>query len=205
MSDTPRTEPLGPNPSWDDVRRWRSGTRDDLIRRRAALPAETRRELARSACAHLEAHIDLSRFPILGFYWPIRAEFDVRPLIERHLARGGAAALPVVIQPAAPLEYWSWRPGIAMQTGVWNIPIPKLRERVQPDAVIAPLVGYDLQGYRLGYGGGYFDRTLAAASPRPFCIGLGYHGSGLETIHPQPHDIPMDRIVTERGAVPQNL
>jgi 5,10-methenyltetrahydrofolate synthetase len=70
---------------------------------------------------------------------------------------------------------------------------------VQPDIVIAPLVGFDRKGYRLGYGGGYFDRTLAALQPRPCAVGVGLEMMRLETIHPQPHDIPMALIVTENG------
>ena len=86
-----------------------------------------------------------------------------------------------------------------MQTGVWNIPIPKQRDILRPDVVIVPLVGFDGSGYRLGYGGGYFDRTLASAVPRPYAIGLGYADSALQTIYPQPHDIPMNLIVTDQS------
>jgi 5-formyltetrahydrofolate cyclo-ligase len=86
-----------------------------------------------------------------------------------------------------------------MQTGPWNIPIPKQRDVLTLDAVIVPLVGFDARGYRLGYGGGYFDRTLAAAARRPLAIGLGYADSQLPTIYPQPHDIPMNLIVTDRA------
>jgi 5,10-methenyltetrahydrofolate synthetase len=88
-----------------------------------------------------------------------------------------------------------------MQSGFWNIPMPKQRDLLAPDVVIAPLVGFDRAGYRLGYGGGYFDRTLAAASPRPFAVGLGYADSALETIYPQTHDIRMNLIVTEESAI----
>ncbi|MGA2343507.1 MAG: 5-formyltetrahydrofolate cyclo-ligase, partial [Steroidobacteraceae bacterium] len=120
-------------------------------------------------------------------------------IVNQHLARGGLAALPVVVREAAPLEFWRFSPGVPMQTGVWSIPIPKQREVLAPDVVIAPLVGFDRAGYRLGYGGGYFDRTLAAASPRPFAVGLGFADSALETIYPQAHDIPMNLIVTEES------
>jgi 5-formyltetrahydrofolate cyclo-ligase len=145
--------------------------------------------------------VDFTRFGVLGFYWPIRGEFDVRELVDRHLARGGLAALPVVVHAAAPLEFWRFCPGIPMQAGVWNIPIPKEREVLTPDCIIAPLVGFDRAGYRLGYGGGYFDRTLGAASPRPFAVGLGFADSALETIYPQAHDIPMNLIVTEESVI----
>jgi 5-formyltetrahydrofolate cyclo-ligase len=66
-----------------------------------------------------------------------------------------------------------------------------------PDLLLVPLVGFDPAGYRLGYGGGYYDRTLAAIQPRPLAIGIGFEQQALATIHPQPHDIPMDYIVTE--------
>jgi 5,10-methenyltetrahydrofolate synthetase len=69
---------------------------------------------------------------------------------------------------------------------------------VTPEVLLIPMVGYDSAGYRLGYGGGYYDRTLAALTPRPLCIGIAYDASQLETIHPQPHDIPMNAVVTER-------
>ena len=78
--------------------------------------------------------------------------------------------------------------------------MPAERRLVHPDALLIPLVGYDAAGFRLGYGGGYYDRTLAVAAPRPFCIGVGYDDAEIATIYPQPHDIPMDFIVTERRA-----
>ena len=134
---------------------------------------------------------------ILGVYWPFQAEFDPRPLIDWLIAAGSAAALPAVVDKSGPLEYRAWRPGDPMVDGVWNIPIPEQRDIVLPQAVLAPLVGFDREFYRLGYGGGYFDRTLAALAPRPLAIGVGFESSLLDTIHPQPHDIPMDLIVTE--------
>jgi 5-formyltetrahydrofolate cyclo-ligase len=91
-----------------------------------------------------------------------------------------------------------WTPGAPMAPGIWNIPVPAEGETLSPTVLLAPLVGFDGCGYRLGYGGGYYDRTLAAAMPRPLAIGVGFEASRLETIHPQPHDIPMDLIVTEQ-------
>ena len=108
--------------------------------------------------------------------------------------------LSVVIDKHGPLEYRTWRPGENLISGVWDIPIPEKREIVIPTMVLAPLVGFDRSSYRLGYGGGYFDRTLAALRPQPFAIGVGYEFQQLETIYPQPFDMPMDLIVTETGA-----
>ena len=194
-----RIDALSPSADWDEVQHWRKLVRDDLIQRRTALPSDIRRRLGESACARLVEAVDLRAFVVLGFCWPIRGEFDVRGIAKEYLASGGQLALPVVVQRSAPVEFWRWHPGMPMQTGVWNIPIPKQRDILTPDAVIVPLVGFDGCGYRLGYGGGYFDRTLASAVPRPFAIGLGYADSALQTIYPQPHDIPMNLIVTDQS------
>jgi 5-formyltetrahydrofolate cyclo-ligase len=111
---------------------------------------------------------------------------------------GVRLALPVVVERARPLVFREWWPGIRMVPGIWGIPVPAEGDAVLPDALLAPLVGFDARGHRLGYGGGYYDRTLAALPERPLVIGVGFEPSGMETIHPQPHDIPMDLIVTER-------
>jgi 5,10-methenyltetrahydrofolate synthetase len=100
---------------------------------------------------------------------------------------------------AGPLEFRKWWPGAPMTPGVYDIPVPDGTELVVPDAAIVPMNGFDEQGYRLGYGGGYFDRTLAACTPRPLAIGVSFELARLPTIHPQPHDIAMDFIVTEFG------
>jgi 5-formyltetrahydrofolate cyclo-ligase len=138
---------------------------------------------------------------MLGFYWPHRGEYDPMDVVGPFLARGGRAALPVVVDRSQPLEYRRWRPGTAMTTGRYSFDIPHPAEgpAVVPDVLLVPLLGFDKDGYRLGYGGGYFDRTLAAYPARPKTIGVGFEIGRLATIHPQPHDIPMDMIVTERG------
>jgi 5-formyltetrahydrofolate cyclo-ligase len=194
----PPHDPL-PAPSstdWEHIRRWRTLVREELIRRRMALSPDVRRTLSECACTRLVQAVDLSAYRVLGICWPIRGEFDVRSIAKEHIASGGLVALPVVVQKAAPVEFWRWNPGTPMQRGIWNIPIPKEREVLIPGAVIVPLVGFDQHRFRLGYGGGYFDRTLAAAAPRPYAIGLGYADAVLPTIYPQAHDIPMDLIVT---------
>lgn len=183
---------------WEEIRSWRKRKREELIQRRMALSVETRRALGERALAQLAQAVELKDYRVLGFCWPMRGEFDVRSIAKRHLAMGGEVAIPVVVERSAPVEFWRWQPGIAMTKGIWDIPIPRERAMVMPDAVLVPLVGFDSRGFRLGYGGGYFDRTLAAARPRPYAIGLGYEDSALPTIFPQPHDIPMDLIVTDR-------
>jgi 5-formyltetrahydrofolate cyclo-ligase len=138
------------------------------------------------------------RITRIGIYWPIRHEPNLIPWARAMAQRTGAIlCLPVVVTPKAPLEYWRWQPGDPMQAGIWNIPTPVQRDLQSPDLVLAPLVGFDLENYRLGYGGGYFDRTLAAPGRRPLAVGIGYDVCRLETIFPQPHDVPMTIILTE--------
>lgn len=175
--------------------------RQALIGRRLALDGGERRARGERAKARLTENVDLRRFGTLGLYWPVRGEIDLRDLGAEHLKRGGRVALPVVVTKSAPVEFWSWEPHMPMSRGIWNIPIPGEREALAPDALIVPLVGWDAQRFRLGYGGGYYDRTIAAAAVRPYRVGIGYDEARLETIFPQPHDIPMDLIVTDGGCV----
>jgi 5-formyltetrahydrofolate cyclo-ligase len=180
------------------VKLWRRGERERLIALRQRLPAADRLRWSERIDAELRVLL-ADRPGILGVYWPFRAEFDPRPLVDWAVAAGHTVALPVVVDKKGPLEYRTWRPGEPLVDGVWGIPIPEKRDRVTPSIVLAPLVGFDLACYRLGYGGGYFDRTLAALMPRPVAIGVGFAVQRLETIHPQPFDVPMDLIVTETG------
>ncbi len=114
---------------------------------------------------------------------------------------GADIALPVVATKNAPLEFWKWQPDCEMTRGAGNIPIPRVRVPVMPTVVLIPLLGFDSNGHRLGYGGGYYDRTLAAFRMRPLTIGIGYDFSQLQSIHPQAHDMPLDAIVTESGVI----
>jgi 5-formyltetrahydrofolate cyclo-ligase len=100
------------------------------------------------------------------------------------------------------LEFWRWEVGTRLKRqDVWGIPVPAERILSQPEVLLAPFIGFDEAGYRLGHGGGYYDRTLASLDPRPFVIGVGLERGRLESIYPQPHDIPLDMIVTEAGVL----
>lgn len=180
-----------------ELRAWRRGERQRLLALRTAVPAAQRRQWGQEIEAQLRSLLEQQPASVLGVYWPFQAEFDPRPLFEWAIGRGSVVALPAVIDKKGPLEYRAWRPGEKLVNGVWDIPIPEQRMVVTPKAVLAPLVGFDRQGYRLGYGGGYFDRTLAALTPRPLAIGVGFELSQIETIYPQSFDMPMDIIITE--------
>jgi 5,10-methenyltetrahydrofolate synthetase len=115
--------------------------------------------------------------------------------------RGATTALPVVVKKAHPLVFRAWQSGDKIERGVWNIPIPAEGVEVVPDVAIAPVVGFDRACYRLGYGGGFFDRTLASLPRMPRVFGVGYAMQEIATIHPQPHDLPMSAVVTELETV----
>ncbi|MGE0005451.1 MAG: 5-formyltetrahydrofolate cyclo-ligase [Parvibaculaceae bacterium] len=198
-------DPLAVDPQQAlDVARWRSAERKRLRAARLDLTAEARAAAAQVIAAHLDAliakHLGDPSGRVVSGYWPIKAEPDLRFWMESLHARGARVALPVVEVQAAPLVFRAWHPGMRMERGHWNIPVPPAdASRLVPEVSLAPLVGWDSAGYRLGYGGGYFDRTLAALSPRPFVIGVGLHSARIATIFPQPHDVGLDAIVTEAG------
>jgi 5,10-methenyltetrahydrofolate synthetase len=182
------------------VMAWRRGERARLIAARIALPVAEHRASSLKIEMRLEALFDTLPAKRIGFYWPFRREFDPVPLMRKLIAAGRDAALPVVIKKNAPLEFRTWHPGTKMDLGVYDIPYPAAGAAVAPDALLVAMVGFDRQGYRLGYGGGYYDRSLAALAPRPLAIGICFALGELASIQPLPHDIPMDHVVTESMA-----
>jgi len=190
--------------SWPEIRSWRKQRRAELIAQRVALDGALHHEMNVAISAHIEAGFALLAGMTVGFCWPFQAEFDARFAIRHFRDRGAAGALPVVIAKATPLQFRAWWPGAPMSTGVYDIPIPDGTPLVVPDAAIVPMNGFDTQGYRLGYGGGYFDRTLASLSPKPLSIGVGFELGRLPRIIEAQHDKPLDWIVTEAGAFKAN-
>ncbi len=181
------------------VMRWRKAERERLIAQRLALPVADRRRYAAAIAQHLDDALGDLRGRTVGVYWPFRGEPNLRPWLQRIHAAGAHCALPVVIEAHAPLVFRTWQPGAPMVSGVWNIPVPAEGIDTQPEIVISPVVGFDREGYRLGYGGGFYDRTLAAMACMPKVIGVGFAMAALTTIHPLPHDVRMQLIVTEHG------
>ena len=181
--------------SWPEVRAWRKTARGDMLSQRLALPRSEKLFLRPIIGGMIAAHFPELRHACIGFYWPFKGEIDLRHLIRDFIAQGAEAALPVVVEKNAPLEFWAWHPRMKLGRGIWNIPIPDKRTPVRPTALLVPVVGFDGEGYRLGYGGGYYDRTLAGMDPRPLTIGVGYTCARLDTIFPQDHDIPLDAII----------
>ena len=182
-----------------NLKQWRQEQRTALLaRRQAATPAE-RAGWNDTSNALLATGVPLLRGMVVGFCWPYKGEVDPRPLIHQLREQGSRVALPVVVAKGQPLEFREWWPGAPMKPGALGIPMPEGTPVLLPDAVLVPAVGFSAQGWRLGYGGGYFDRTLASLSPQPLKIGLAHELARIPTIHAQPHDIPMDFVVTEAG------
>lgn len=178
-------------------------TRADLrrisIARREALSAPARAALTAHLCAHLETLLGRLAPACLAFCWPHRAEPDLRALMRGWLAGDKArrAALPVVLDRQKPLAFRAWTPETDLVVDRYGIPHPPAGPFVEPDCVLVPLNAFDARGYRLGYGGGYFDRTLAQS--RAIAIGVGFELGRFDTVLPQTHDRPMNWIVTEQG------
>ena len=145
----------------------------------------------------------------IGAYWPIHGEFDALPALHRwkedgellDLPEPRRIGLPVMDKVHKTLEFHAWYPGCPMEDDAFGIPKPKDTPTFMPTLLFVPCVGYSYGGYRLGYGGGFYDRTLAALSPRPFTVGLGYHIGYVEDFEPELHDIPLDAILCDNGVV----
>jgi 5,10-methenyltetrahydrofolate synthetase len=181
----------------DDLKAWRKARRAELIARRVAIPSEAREAANERITRALVEAFTPAPETVVGFCWPFKNEFDARFAVRNWRDTGALAALPEVVAPKTPLQFRLWKPGVPMRPGVYEIPVPDGTPVLAPDTAIVPMNGFDARGYRLGYGGGFFDRTLAAFERRVVAIGVAYETLRLETIHPQPHDIPMDFVVTE--------
>ena len=146
---------------------------------------------------------------VIGAYWPIKGEFDPLPALHRWKEDGELLdepqrrriALPVVDKVHKTLTFHTWYPGCPMEEDAFGIPRPKDTEVVVPSLLFVACVGYGAGGHRLGYGGGFYDRTLAALEPRPTTVGLGFTQGFLEDFEPEPHDMALDAILNDNGVV----
>ena len=181
------------------LKAWRKAERERLIAARVAVTPATLDSWRRRMDITLERSFPGLARCRLAFCWPIKGEYDARHLARTLRSRGALTALPVVVKPKSPLIFREWHPGVEMVAGALDIPYPVASAEVVPGAVLLPMNGWDMQGYRLGYGAGFFDRTLASLAKRPLTIGVTYELAKLDTIHPQSWDIPLDYVVTERG------
>ena len=184
---------------------WRKRKRSELLELRTSFSKEQQHRAGEVVLNEVHSLFQAQGTKIAGFYWPFRGEIEVLPLIHRFLAEGGTAVLPVVVGRSQPLTFRLWTPECRMVAGAFGIPYPADSRVLVPDTLVVPLVGYDGRCYRLGYGGGYYDRTLAAAEPKPLSIGIGFASLRLETIWPQQYDVPMDYVVTEAETIQRHV
>lgn len=187
---------------------WRKAERARLIAARLAMPLTTRAEFGRLIDGFLRRGFPLLTRATIGLCWPYQGEYDARPLAGELRAEGARLALPTVVAKATPLQFLEWWPEVTMQAGAYDIPVPVGTQSVVPQVLLIPVVGIGAHGDRLGYGGGFYDRTLASIAPAPITIAIAHEASRVPTTDPQDHDILMDFVVTELGieaAVPGGL
>ena len=173
----------------------KSSLRNRLLKERIQMPAADR-ELAGKKISIDLKKILASQKGSLGFYWPIKGEFDPRPVVTDWLSinTSNAACLPVIVEKNKPMIFRKWVPGQTLIKGTFNIDVPDTKSRVLiPNILLVPTLGFNEKNFRLGYGGGFYDRTLAQSSA--FTIGLCFeHGKSSEIIEEE-HDIPLDLII----------
>jgi 5-formyltetrahydrofolate cyclo-ligase len=192
--------PAATSPEHDPKRpSFRTSLRRERIAARENLSTHDHAALSCSIENHLWSLLADRQPAAISFCWPFRAEFDARPLIHRLLSRGWRAGLPVLSGAAQPMRFRDWTPAAPMDIDRYGIHYPAEDRPMLPEVLLLPVNAFDSAGYRLGYGGGYFDRTLAAMTPRPLTIGVGFELARVGSIHPEPHDIPLDAVITELG------
>ena len=137
----------------------------------------------------------------IGAYWPIKGEFDALPALYRWSEADATRriGLPVINRETKQLRFHVWYPGCPMEEDAYGIPKPKDTESFEPQLLLVPCVGFGPEGLRLGYGGGFYDRTLAALQPRPVTVGVGYANGFVPWLQAEAHDVPLDAMLTDEG------
>jgi 5-formyltetrahydrofolate cyclo-ligase len=174
----------------------KAALRRELLANRQAITPEVRNAMDAAIARQVIAWWNAHPTNVLGVYWPIRGEPDLRECYAMLAEQGTRLALPIVVNRDAPLRFLSWEPGDAMIKDSFGVAIPASGEEVQPDAMLIPCVGFNEQRFRLGYGGGFYDRTLARAG-RPVTVGIAYE-IARTCFDADGHDIPLDYLITEK-------
>ncbi|QQR39709.1 5-formyltetrahydrofolate cyclo-ligase [Devosia rhizoryzae] len=167
---------------------------------RAGLSDDFRADAARAVASHFFDMVDVAPEDVVAGYWRIRDELDCTPILVRLMDSGQAVVLPVVVGSEEPLEMRVWEADAPLyEAGFGTMAPADHAPRAVPDLVLMPLLGFDHSGTRLGYGGGYYDRTLAALPRKPLLVGLAFAAQELSHVPRQEHDLPLDAVVTETG------
>ena len=184
--------------------------RMELARRRDNLGEKNRGEasetIARIAVELFRSHelIPAGFGPVVSGFFPFRSELDCRPLLSALIDAGCITALPVIVAADKPLTFRQWAPGEPLEPGVWNIPVPPVDATILvPDILLVPLLGFDNVGYRIGYGGGFYDRTLASlkSDKKIITIGLAFAAQEIDEVPREAHDMALDWVLTETGLI----
>ena len=190
-----------------DISAEKKALRRALIEARLALP--DRYERSEALQRVMRVWLTERSETVIGAYWPIKGEFDPLPALHRWKEDGelqGAAerrriGLPVIDKVHKTLSFHAWYPGCPMEEDAYGIPKPRDTEVIVPTLLFVPCVGYGAGGYRLGYGGGFYDRTLANLTPKPYTVGLGFATAFVDDLRPEPHDVPLQAILNDYGVV----
>ena len=168
---------------------------------RAAISLPTRTAAAKAAAAHFFKSVPLKPTDVVAGYWRIKDEMDCQPILIGLMDSFQPVCLPVVMGDEQPLQLRLWEQGASLyEAGFGTLAPSELAPQVEPDVIVMPLLGFDRFGTRLGYGGGYYDRTLQQLKKRPRLVGIAFAAQELDTIPSEAHDVPLDMIVTEQGA-----
>jgi len=167
---------------------------------RAALSPAERAEAAQAVARAFFDEIAYAPEDVIAGYWSIRDELDCQPILVRLMDSGQKVVLPVVLGGDAPLDMRVWEPDQPLyEAGFGTLAPADHAPRARPDLMLVPLLGFDKAGTRLGYGGGYYDRTVAAMRRKPLLVGLAFAAQEVARIPREPHDIPLDAVITEQG------
>ena len=182
----------------------RAALRSKLVAARLALPDRLERAVALQSV--LRTWLVSRRETSIGAYWPIKGEFDPLPALYRWSEGAPESVvrhigLPVADRESGQLRFHVWYPGCPMELDAYDIPKPKDTEEFAPALLVVPCLGFGPGGVRLGYGGGFFDRTLASISPRPVTVGVSYTHGFLPFLRSGPLDWPLDAMLTEDGVM----
>ena len=183
----------------DDKRALRSA----MLARRSALSEGERQAAAEGLLAMFQQEKPFATPAVVSGFWPIKEEIDIRPLMGELFAAGCRLALPVVQGRGKPLLFRAWRPGDPLEAGVFGTLQPSAaQEAVEPDALMVPLLACDQDGWRLGYGGGFYDRTLAGLRGRRLvrAIGVGFNNQVVPEVPHGPDDQRLDWLLTDKRA-----
>jgi 5-formyltetrahydrofolate cyclo-ligase len=188
----PHTSPIMTQPARDAAKR---------AARLAARALRAGHDPALGACLaeHLLRELPPPPGAIVGGFWPLPDEIDIVPLLRALDGRGHAIGLPETPPPGAPLLFRRWRPDAPMHPGRFGTLVPD-GPPIAPNWLLVPLLAYDDAGNRLGFGGGYYDRTIAASPAMPL-IGCAFAAQRLDAVPVGPYDAPLTALATEAGVI----